>query len=109
GIRVTRWACATLQCGSDRPPRCQARIVRPEQSNASGPAPPHRYGLPSCSCAYSTARAAAFVSTGGTPELAGGFGSGLGAGTLDGEALGAGALEVRAGAGSAVAGGLVAG
>ncbi len=27
-------------------------MTRPEQSKASGPVPPNRYGLPSCSCAY---------------------------------------------------------
>lgn len=26
----------------------QAHMVRPEQSNASGPSAPHRYGLPTC-------------------------------------------------------------
>ena len=28
-----------------------AIMTRPEQSNASGPVPPHRYGLPSCAWA----------------------------------------------------------
>src|SRR5215467_1522465 len=37
--------------GMKTPAARYAIITSPEQSNASGPVPPHRYGLPSCCCA----------------------------------------------------------
>src|SRR5690554_6478930 len=56
-------------------------MVSPEQSNASGPAPAHLYGLPSCARAYAMARPAADVFTGG------------GAVAVVGEGLAGGAAE----------------
>src|SRR6185369_9870778 len=47
--------CATDQCGSDTPPARQAIIVSPEQSQRSGPAAAHSYGLPSCAIAKAMA------------------------------------------------------
>src|SRR3954468_15678172 len=38
------WAAAL--CGSETPSWLQTYIVRPEQSNPAGEAPPHTYGVP---------------------------------------------------------------
>src|SRR6266496_3356667 len=50
-----------LECGSDTPAAAQAYIVRPEQSNASGPAAPQLYGSPCWASATWTAFWAAEV------------------------------------------------
>src|SRR5437016_4780363 len=50
--------CIAALCGRLTPPASHARIVSPEQSYALGPAPPHRYGLPSCAAAKRTAACA---------------------------------------------------
>src|SRR5215203_3009498 len=39
--------CILDECGRETPAAAQAYMVRPEQSNASGPAAAHTYGLPS--------------------------------------------------------------
>ena len=52
------WYCAAALCGSDTPAAAHAYIVRPEQSNESGPEPAYTYGLPSCAIAVSTATCA---------------------------------------------------
>src|SRR5215472_9946456 len=47
--RPAHWACDVR--GMLIPAARYAIMTSPEQSHASGPVPPHRYGLPSCPCA----------------------------------------------------------
>src|SRR5215203_3588236 len=50
--------CMPDECGRETPAAAQAYMVRPEQSNAFGPAAPQAYGLPSTDLAAETAAAA---------------------------------------------------
>src|SRR6478752_1019212 len=59
--------CAAAECGSETPACAQAHIVKPEQSNASGPAAPKTYGAPMTDSAAATAVAAPPDTVGGVP------------------------------------------
>src|SRR6478672_12097566 len=83
--------CAAAECGSETPACAQAHIVKPEQSNASGPISPKTYGAPITDSAAATAVAA-------PPEE-----GGIEGGVLPPEVGGAGWLTVVGGAAAAAA------
>src|SRR5947199_9061662 len=71
-------SCARAECGREIPACAHAHDVRPEQSNASGPAAPKTYGAPSAEYAAATAIWAALAFGSGTnPPDEGGSGEGL--------------------------------
>ena len=63
--------CPKLECGASMSARRSAHMTRPEQSNASGPAPPIAYGAPTFdSAAVTAASVAGARSTATMPPLA---------------------------------------
>src|SRR5436309_15747910 len=74
-------SCAWAECGSETPACAHAHDVRPEQSNASGPAAPKTYGAPITEYAAPTAICAALAFGCGTYPPVGGGSAGTGAET----------------------------
>src|SRR5213076_1238742 len=74
-------SCARAECGREIPACAHAHDVRPEQSNASGPAAPKTYGAPITEYAAPTAICAALAFGCGTYPPVGGGSAGTGAET----------------------------